>query len=380
MTPVGAVMVSASFYPHVGGAEKQALELSAALRARGVPVMVATRRLRGLLPYEEIRGVPVFRLRRLRGFDAPSFMISLAWFLWKKRNEYGAIHVHLAGSPALAAGMMGRLLKKKVIVKLGGGAGIGELATSSRTAFGRVKLRLLRLTRPSLIAVAAELAEEARRFLGAVDVEVIPNGVDVEVYKPVDAEQRKALRQKVGLPARGLVFLYTGRFSPEKRLPQFIEVWAELARRAPRESEFVLVGAGPERKAIETAIAYAKAQDKVRLLPPTPDLAELYAAADVFVLPSISEGLSNSLLEAMASALTPLASRVGGTPDAVADGVSGLLFPPTDEGALREQLSKLFETPGLTIALGAAARKTAVERFSLAALAERYQALYEECC
>lgn len=372
----GVVMVSASFYPHVGGAEKQALELSAALRARGVPVMVATRRLPGLAPREEIRGVPVHRLWRLRGLDAPGFMASLAWFLWKRRAEYSAIHVHLAGSPALAAAAMGRLLKKPVVVKLGGGAGIGELAVSSRSVGGRLKLKVLAALEPRLIAVAAELADEARRFLGPVDVEIVPNGVDVETYKPAGDEARKALRQKLGWPARGLIFLYTGRFSVEKRLPQFIEVWAEAARRAGRGAEFILVGAGPERAAIEAAIAYAKVADKVRLLPPTPDVAQLYAAADVFVLPSISEGLSNALLEAMASGLTPLASRVGGTPEAVQDGVSGLLFPPKDEAALRAQLAKLFETPGLTIALGQAARKTAVERFSMERLAERCQRLY----
>ena len=376
MSAPGVVMVSASFHPHVGGAEKQALELSVALRARGVPVVVATRRLPGLKPYEEARGVPVHRLWRARGLDAPSFMLSLAWFLWKRRAEYGAIHVHLAGSPAIAAAAMGRLLDKRVIVKLGGGAGIGELATSSRTAFGRLKLRLLSALRPKLTAVAGELAEEARRFLGPVDVEVLPNGVDVQAYRPLDEAARKALRLKLGWPARGLVFLYTGRFSVEKRLPQFVEVWAEAARRATREARLVLVGAGPERRAIETAVAYAKAQDKVLLLPPTDAIAELYAAADVFVLPSISEGLSNALLEAMASGLTPLASRVGGTPEAVQDGVSGLLFAPTDEPALRAQLAKLFETPGLTIALGQAARQAAVERFSMDRLAERCLRLY----
>ena len=337
MTPpaaAGVVMVSASFHPHIGGAEKQALELSVALRARGMPVLVATRRLSGFPVEEEIRGVPVHRLWRAGTglIDAATFLASLSWFLFRRRASYAAIHAHLAGSPALAAALMGRLLDKRVVVKLGGGAGIGELAVSAKTPAGRIKLKLFTLLRPRFIAVAQELADEARRYLGPVSVEVVPNGVDVACYKPAESvEKRLELRRALGWPEKALIFLYVGRLSPEKRLPAFTQAWAEASRRVARDCFLAMIGAGPEESAIRMVADYTRCKERIKIHAPTAEVQAAYAAADVFVLPSISEGLSNALLEALASGLPALASRVGGTPEAVTEGLSGFLFSPMDE-------------------------------------------------
>lgn len=379
--PLGVVMVSASFHPVVGGAERQALELSSALRARGHAVIVATRRLETLSAYEEVRGVPVHRLWKAgRGggvLDACTFMASLAWFLLARRGEYGVIHVHLAGSPALAACVMGRLLRKRVFVKLGGGVGIGELAASAKTLPGRLKLRALAVLKPQFIAVVKGLAAEAARYLGAgVGVHVLPNGVDTARYKPASPAARAAARLKLGWPAKALVFLYAGRLSYEKRLPGFVEAWTDSVRKSRTDALFALVGEGAELPAIESAIRYSRMADRVKVHAPRADLEEVYAAADVFVLPSISEGLSNALLEAMASGLAVLASRVGGTPEAVEDGRSGLLFTAENEPEMRAQLGKLLERPELALVMGAAARRAAEERFSLPALAEKYELIY----
>lgn len=374
----GVVMVSASFYPHVGGAEKQALELSLALQERDVRVRVATRRRPGLPAREEVRGVLVERLwcageGRL---NALTFMLSLARYLWSQAPFYEAVHVHLAGSPAVTAALMGKLLRKRVVVKLGGGKGIGELAVSSRSFFGRVKLRALGLLKPHFVAVARELSDEAARYIGPVPVHVIPNGVDVKRYRPADPARKAALRAELGWPAEGLVFLYVGRFSPEKRLPLFAEVWAEAVKPVKRPACLALVGEGVEGPLVKDALRQGRLEGRLYLHAPMDDVEKAYAAADVFVLPSVSEGLSNALLEAMASGLAVLASRVGGTPDAVEEAVSGLLFAAEDRADLRVQLDKLLEHPELPRALGRAARQAAVEKFSVEKTAQRYETVY----
>lgn len=380
-TPVlGVVMVSASFYPHLGGAEKQALELSAALKERGLSVRVATRSMPGLAATDEVRGVRVDRLwaKGAGALNAATFMLSLARYLRLQSPFYEAVHVHLAGSPAVTASLMAKLMGKRVVVKLGGGKGIGELAVSSRSFLGRAKLRALAALKPQFVAVARDLADEAARYLGQVPVHIIPNGVDAAKYRPVDARKKAELRAALGWPKEGQCFLYVGRFSPEKRLPMFTEEWCDAvkAQKPPSNAFLAFVGDGVEGKLVRDAAHQVRMDGRVFIHPPMDDIERAYGAADVFILPSASEGLSNALLEAMCSGLGVLASAVGGTVDAVENAATGLLFNADDRADMRAQIEKLLARPDLAASLGRAARETALARFSLEKVAERYEEIY----
>ncbi len=283
--------------------------------------------------------------------------------------EWDAVHAHLAGSPALSAALAGRLLGRPALVKLGGGRGIGELATSAKTTIGRWKLRVLAALRPKFLAVVPDLAEEAREFLGSVPIEVLPNGVDTIRFAPVSASRRREIRAELGWDEGAKVFLYTGRFSPEKRLPWFLKLWNESAG---ERSLAVMVGDGPELGALQPLVSLGR----VEILSSREDLPVLYAAADFFILPSTSEGLSNALLEAMSSGLAVLASRVGGTAQTVDDGKTGVLFDRDDESALKAAVSRLTSEPGLPVKLGSAARARVIERYSLERVVFRLEELY----
>jgi glycosyltransferase involved in cell wall biosynthesis len=372
MKPLSIVMVSAGFWPAIGGAERQALELSAALAARGHRVTVLTRRVGALAARETVRGVDVRRLPSPGGLlDAPVFLA--ATFLWLMLHwvEWDAVHAHLAGSPAIGAALAGRLLGRPALVKLGGGRGIGELAVSSKTRLGRAKLRVLGLLRPHFLAVVPDLAEEARAFLGPVTIEVLPNGVDTKRFHPAESEAKRTLRAELGWSENATVFLYTGRFSWEKRLPWFLTLWLEAAGPV---SMAALVGDGPERAAVEEVAA--RSSGRVKVLSSREDVESVYAAADVFVLPSVSEGLSNALLEAMASGLAPLGSRVGGTAETISDGTNGLLFERDDEAGLKAAIRRLDSEAGLAARLGAAARAEVEACYALDRVVARLEALY----
>jgi glycosyltransferase involved in cell wall biosynthesis len=163
----------------------------------------------------------------------------------------------------------------------------------------------------------------------------------------------------------------------EKRLPMFLESFAWALKETGADAYFVIVGSGPEEAAVRAACDRLGLEGRVRLVAPTPSIERIYAAADAFVLPSVSEGLSNALLEAMSSGLAVFASRVGGTGEAVTDGVSGLLFEPMDQAGLRGRLTELLSSTGLAGRLGEAARKTAVEKYDIEKTAEEYVRLYE---
>lgn len=370
-------MLSPNFHPYIGGAEKQALEVSKALAAQGLPVTVLTRRLEGLSASETVEEIPVRRVAAWgSGFlNSVVFMFSSLLYLLRNAKSYRVIHVHLAGSPALAACAAGLLLGKRVVVKIGGGRGIGEIAVSARSLIGRLKLRLLRLFGPCFVAVTKDLAEEMAEH-GLVDgVRIIPNGVDVDHYQPVSSERKTVLRKALGWP-KGLCFLYVGRFAPEKQLDRFIRSFAEAA--SASKAFLVLIGGGQEDKKLLAEIEHLGIGDQVRLMPPTGEIASAYAAADIFVLPSLSEGLSNALLEGMASGLAVLGSRVGGTKEAVVEGKTGLLFGPDDDVEMKERITELLDDPGRAAGLGSAARQEAVKLFSLEAVAERYLEVYRD--
>jgi glycosyltransferase involved in cell wall biosynthesis len=257
-------------------------------------------------------------------------------------------------------------------VKLGGGRGIGELAVSAKSLAGRLKLAALARLRPQFVCVSSDLAEECARYLGSVPVQMLPNGVDLQRYTPVAPEVKTDLRRELGWP-EGLGFLYVGRLSWEKRLDWFLENWRSQV--GDKKSFLVFVGEGPEKDKLE--MLAAKSGAPVFVMPPRADIEKAYAAADVFVLPSVSEGLSNALLEAMACGLAVLASRVGGTPDVVTEGAEGLLFASGDETELESKLARLLQQPDLAVALGAAARQKVAAAFSIEKAAAQYQRLYE---
>lgn len=374
---LGVVMLTPSFYPYVGGAEKQALELSKTLAARGARVRVLTRRLEGLPSEETVQGIPVRRVAALGGglINALVFMCSSFFFLLRKASEYHVVHVHLAGSPALTACFVSMLLGKRVVIKVGGGRGIGEIAVSGRSFSGRMKLRLLRLFGPRLVTVTEDLIEELRERGLEKNAVVIPNGVDTGRYKPASPPEKKALRKELGWPS-GLCFLYVGRLAVEKRLGLFARAFARALKETGGDAFFVTAGSGPEEKPLREECARLGLEERVRILPPTDRIERLYAAADVFVLPSISEGLSNALLEAMSSGLGVLASRVGGTREAVVEEKTGLLYDSSDEEALAVRIGDLLKSPDLAERLGKAARERAQESYSLDSVADRYLELY----
>ncbi len=376
--PLSIVMVSASFHPVVGGAEKQAWELSRALLRRGERVRVVTRRLPGLKREELVGEVPVLRLRCLgRGLlNSLTFMASLFFYLMREASDFDVVHAHLAGSPALVCAFVARLRRKGCLVKVGGGRGVGELSGSKGNIPGRLKLWSLRLLAPPLVTVAREVAAEITAHLGALAVEVVPNGVDTERYRPATDAERLASRERFGLPSRGAGFIYAGRFSPEKRLLWFLNLWSQAARQVTSPSFLAFFGEGFEEPLLRQEAVRLGVENRVFIIPPLQDVSRAYAAGDVFILPSVSEGLSNALLEAMASGLAVLASRVGGTAEAVAEAESGFLFDPRDEEGAKRQIRKLLSRPELAREMGRAARARVLEGYSLSRIADRYDALY----
>jgi glycosyltransferase involved in cell wall biosynthesis len=381
--PVNSVlMVGQTFYPVLGGAEKQAYELSRALARRDVAVTVLTRRVQGLPAEENLDGVRVIRFPVFIGGALDSLHFMLRVFAWMLLNSCGfeVVHVHLASSPGVAAALAGRLLGRRVFIKLGRGRGLDELSLSKGSLFGRLKLYAYSLLKPKVLVLTSDACKwlsESREFPGVEPV-LFRNGVDTGRYSPPQPYEKAAAKAAVGL-GNETVFLTVGRLVPEKRIKEFLEVWAGAlaAETARPRARLVVIGKGPEEERIKRAVAELHLHDSVLLAGPREDLLPWYRAADVFALPSLTEGLSNSMLEAMSCGVAVMAGRVDGAKDVVEDGVSGLLFDPLKPAEIAKCLKAFFDDRGLALRLGERARAVIVERYSMARVADDALKLYE---
>jgi len=371
------LMLTASFHPHIGGTERQALELSKQLIKDGWRVQVATRRLPGLACSETVEGVAVRRLFAPGAglLNSLCFLFSSFFFLLARRADYQVIHVHLASSPALAACLAGKLLRRRVVVKIGGGRGIGEIAVSGKTFFGRLKLKLLAWFRPQLAVVDEGLLAELRAGgLQSLPCAVVPNGVDCEAFSPAVADEKSTARMKLGILGAKPVFLFAGRLAKEKMLGPFLAVWAKSQARD--KAVFIIAGEGPLEAELKGRAAALGLYSSVLFAGPCRDMLSLYRAADVFVLPSVSEGLSNAMLEAMACGLAVMATSQGGASGALEDAQAGFLFHPEDTTAITRALERFINEPALSRIMGAVARQSVQRRYSIALTAYKMKQLY----
>lgn len=172
-----------------------------------------------------------------------------------------------------------------------------------------------------------------------------------------------------------------GRMQAVKDPLNLVEAFLHLRRSRPDLAPRVrlaMVGDGALREPVEARLRDGGAREAASLPGAREDVAEQLRAFDLFVLPSKAEGISNTILEAMATGLPVVATRVGGNPELVEEGRTGLLVPPSDPAALAAAFARYAENPGLVAEHGAAGRARARAEFSLDRMVARYTALYDE--
>jgi sugar transferase (PEP-CTERM/EpsH1 system associated) len=196
----------------------------------------------------------------------------------------------------------------------------------------------------------------------------ITNGVDTDLYRPGSGA---AARAELGVDSDAFVVGVVGRLDPIKDHDTLLAAYQRLRTTLPG-SVLLVVGAGPERRRL-----MASAPQGVRFLGNRSDIPDLLRALDVFVLPSVNEGISNTILEAMASGLPVVASRVGGNLELVEDGRSGRLFPVGDVEALTDVLRAYASSPELVARHGALGRQRAERDFSIDTMVAAYRSVWD---
>jgi glycosyltransferase involved in cell wall biosynthesis len=361
---------------HIGGAERVALELAGGQVAAAHEVLVVS-----LAPAPDVvslapapdgpldkafdaRGVRVRRVAKRPGVD-PTLPVRLAALF--RREGVGIVHTH--NRLPLIYGAWGGRLAGAAVVHTRHGPGRGTRREQwLRRAAGRL-LHAYVTVSPELRDLALEL-----RDCGPHKLVVIENGIELARFAH-GAEERRAARAALDLPADAWVVGSVGRLAAEKDYPLLVRAVAPLLGPGAR---LVLVGDGAERDAIRAEVAAQGVEPFVHMAGARDDVPRCLAALDVFVLSSRHEGLPLAALEAMAAGLPVVATAVGGLPGLIDEGRSGFLVPPADAEALRLRLQALRADPALARAVGARGQVHVRERHSHAAMLQSYLALYEK--
>jgi glycosyltransferase involved in cell wall biosynthesis len=365
-------MVIQGYHPKIGGAENQLKSLVPYLNKANCDVYVITRRSDGLCQYEQVEQAKVHRVRVRGPKSAASICFTLGALKCIRSIKPDVIHAHELLSPATVAVAAKRIWGFPVVAKVLGGGGAGDVAKLKRKAIGWRRIRAYSESVDAFITVSKEIDGE----LGSVGVPsgkrtYIPNGVDCERFHPVSPAMKRELRKRFGLNG-GTVFIYTGRLATEKKIDQLLKIWPEIWKKS-RDSRLLIVGTGVEEQNLSRLVGPGCA-----MVGAVEDVAPYLQASDVFVLPSEREGLSNSLLEAMASGMGVVSTDAGAARELIRNGVNGLVVPVGNAEAMTAALLQMMESSEVRADFGQRARESVVSNYSINATATRLRDLYDQ--
>jgi len=372
------IVISHEFPPVGGGAATLAKEIGEGIAKKGHAVRVLTASFNGLPNGERVGNLQVFRLPAIRLFSdrsIPPEMLSFALLgLGPALNHFTTFRPHLCltffAVPNGLISLAGRLVSGTPYVLCLVGADVPGFA-----GVGPYPNLALPLTYPiwkgasALVANSPHLQRLALRTASRLgqDVAYIPGGVELDRFQ---RHQRRA-------PGQELRLLSVARLAPQKGLEVLLEALACLPEAERSRVSLTVVGDGPLRPRLE-ALATRGLSGRVRFLgwQPRDELPSIYTSADVFVLPSLEEGMPTVVLEAMASGLPIVMTDVGGARELVQDDENGLVVTPGSSAALAGALFQVIERQGRLTEWGEASVRR-VESFSWERVAGQYLSLAE---
>ncbi|HZU31425.1 MAG TPA: glycosyltransferase family 4 protein [Candidatus Angelobacter sp.] len=221
------------------------------------------------------------------------------------------------------------------------------------------------------VAAVSDVVADQLRTCGVPSekIRTIPNGIDAHAF------EQSPPHPAIGLNGNKVVGM-VARLDLQKGFEYLLQAVRDLSR--TNEFTVVIVGDGPDRKAIESMVKQYGLESTVILAGQQSDMPSVYAAIDIFVLPSLNEGLPMTILEAMAASKPVIATRVGAIPNVVRDGENGLLVNPKDAGGLQDALARLLNDSDLCRHLGEQGRLSVNANYTAEAMALKYRQMYED--
>lgn len=369
--PLRIAHVIQHFLPFEGGAERQLAAVAARLADRGLNCCVFTRRNTHGPVAENCPGFLVHQLANPGGrvIAAATFTMSAIPALRHFRPDI--IHAHGLFSPTTTALAYKTIFGTPIIAKVLRGGAIGDIGMLSTSYIGRLRLTAIKSQVDAFVVISQEIDSELASLGIAQEYRrSVPNGVDIHRFSPPTPGQRAILRERL-VQTKAPVALFAGRLEPEKQVDRLVALWPEVRESIP-DAVLVIAGEGSMLNSLKRM-----APPGVLIVGLQADLQPWYRAADAFLLTSTAEGLSNALLEAMASGLVPVTTAIGGAPDLIKNDENGLLVDWQDVQSLKRAIVKALTTGLHQQCYANAARQTVVSSYSLDATVDNLINLYE---
>lgn len=331
------------------------------------------------------RGVDIYRLPTwgpIHTIRSRTFGLAAAWFLIRNRHQYDIIHLVGTAWHMPASILLSRLLGKKVVVEMVL-MGSDDPETIGRR-FGKILLAIWKRA-DRIVSLSPALTESCQRAnVPTEKMALIPVGVDMQRFAPLrDETVVKQLREKLNLPLQSKLVVFVGSIMQRKGVDLLIDAWNLVIEKVP---DAHLVCLGPIGFSADSITFYEQQTQKIAAygLAETitfkgrvDNVDEYFQAADLFVLPSVTEGLPNSVLEAMACELPPVMSDIPGiSRTIIRSAAEGIVFPERTDKALAEALLRLIQDDNLRATVGQQARRRILEAYSLTYRTEQYKTLY----
>ncbi|MBD3367979.1 MAG: glycosyltransferase [Candidatus Eisenbacteria bacterium] len=341
-------------------------------RGRFDPLVLSTVKTGALLADIEALGIGVHEFRTGASLLSPRTVSGLAGAAHLLRRERVDVLSCLLGITTLFGPVVGRLAGVPVVVNNQRNLGYWLRGGYRERAYAFNNRRLVDAVLVNSGAAASEL--ERRFSTPARKIRNIGAGVDTALIG--EARPADELVRELGFDGAKLVGC-VGKFTEVKGHEHFVRAAAEVHRKRP-DTRFVLVGDGPGRGMLEHVVDELGLRGAAAFTGARGDVPAVLKTLDVFVLPSISEGLPNVVLEAMAAGRPVVASRVGGVPEVVENGRNGVLVPPGDHMAMARAVLELLDAPETARAMGRSGESVARERYDIGVVVRRLEDVFEE--
>jgi len=352
-----------------GGLERVVVDLVSSLDRQHFLPLVCTLTPGGVLAQElRDKGIPLLELSGCKSVFDLSVVRTLCRYL--RDNRVTIVHTHNRG-PNLYGAVAARLARVPVVVHTR--HGINRPHDRKAVLMNRVA----GLLADRVVAVSQDARRVAIQFerMDPAKIITIHNGIRLELF--MDRSPRETIRQTLGFGPNELLVGHVGRLAAAKDHVTILQAFKLVADKE-KSARLVLVGDGELRANVAGMIRELGLEKVVTLLGDRRDVPDLMTAFDLFILPSTTEGISITLLEAMAAGLAVVATTVGGNPEVVVDGETGILGPAQEPAWLANAIVTLLRAPAQRFQMGAAGRQRVSEHFSLTTMAQEYQRLYKQ--